>query len=71
MNEWANRYSHLETKVGGGFYALRQNENKATYTKLVKADRSPVVKLRAFIVPSVVSRSDRPSTRRARRNNAR
>ena len=44
MGQWENRYSHLEKKVGGGFYALRQNTSKSgvVYTKLVKADRSPI-----------------------------
>jgi len=43
MPTWTNRYKHLETLVGAGYYALRANTSKAgrLYTKLVKADRSP------------------------------
>ena len=71
MNEWENRYSHLETKVGAGYYALRRNATKPEYSKLVKADRSPPARLRITgkmaNVPSIGSRCDRPSTRRARR----
>jgi len=38
-----NKYVHLKTKVGGGYYSLRKNSTKSkTYTKLVKTDRSPI-----------------------------
>ena len=38
MNQWINRYAHLEHKVGGGYYALRKTR---LGSKLVVADRSP------------------------------
>ena len=38
-SNWKNRYEHLETRVGAGYYALR--EGTKGRTKLVKADRSP------------------------------
>jgi len=46
MGQWVNRYAHLERKVGGGFYALRENRSASgkVYTKLVKADRSPTTR---------------------------
>lgn len=46
MPTWTNRYAHLETQIGGGYYAHRVNVSKSgvVYSKLVKADRSPTTK---------------------------
>ena len=69
------KISHKETRVGAGYYALRKTVSAAgkVYTKLVKADRSNTPKVFNMIgqpkrVPSRGSRTDRPSTRRARRD---
>lgn len=66
--------AHDQTPVGQ-YYALRHNQSTAgiNYTKLVVADQSRIVKAeRLFgkptVFPSIGSRNDRPSTRRARRN---
>ena len=62
-----------QTLVGGGYYALKNNTSAGGihYTKLVKTDKS---KLYSHLFgtpklkPSIGLRSDRPYTRRARRN---
>jgi len=51
-----NTIMYNETKVGAGYYALRKTKSKSgrTYTKLVKADRSPLLKVRVSgLEPSV------------------
>lgn len=57
------------TPVGAGYYALQHNTSAAgiEYTKLVKVDNSKPT-YPGYIEPSVGSRNDRPSHRRARRN---
>jgi len=43
MNIWENIYTHLETPIGAGFYALRENTSASgsKYTKLVTRFRGP------------------------------
>ena len=53
MPTWTNRYAGRETPVGAGYYAFRENTSRSgrKYTKLVKGDRSPTIKLYGKGVP--------------------
>lgn len=56
--------THIQFPVGAGYYAMRKNISAAgiMYFKLVQATTD------LQLVPSIGSRTDRPSTRRSRRN---
>ena len=70
LDKKVGKVSYDETPAGN-YYNHRHNKSKAgiSYSKLVVADRGNPPKLkRKDLKPSVGSRNDRPSMRRARRN---